>query len=136
MIDRFATGFHPFVIPFLVGMFFVLGYCLFGMIRILWELPRKDRRHFLLSLITPKTAWKNIKDIFLNCLIHVKLWRRNPVLGYMHSSIAFGWFMLIVLGHLEVIFFLPERIRFFYYPIFFNFFVAEGESTIQGAVFM
>ena len=83
MIDRFATGFHPFVIPFLVGMFFVLGYCLFGMIRILWELPRKDRRHFLLSLITPKTAWKNLKDIFLNCLIHVRLWKRNPVLGML-----------------------------------------------------
>lgn len=134
MIERIASGFHPFVLPFLFGMLFVLGYCLYGFIRILVQLPHEDRRRFLISLLTPKTLWKNVKDIFLNCLLHVKLWQRNRTLGYMHSSIAFGWFMLIVLGHLEVMLFLPERIKFFYYPIFFNFFVAEGESTIQGAV--
>ena len=134
MTERFATGFHPFVLPFLFGMIFVLGYCLYGAIRILVQLPREDRRKFLISLVTPATAWKNVKDIFLNCLLHVKLWKRNRVLGYMHSSIAFGWFMIILLGHIEVMLFLPHRIRLFYYPIFFNFFVAEGESTIQGAV--
>ena len=134
MTERFATGFHPFVLPFLFGMIFVLGYCLYGAIRILVQLPREDRRKFLISLVTPATAWKNVKDIFLNCLLHVKLWKRNRMLGYMHSSIAFGWFMIILLGHIEVMLFLPHRIRLFYYPIFFNFFVAEGESTIQGAV--
>ncbi|MBR0301361.1 MAG: (Fe-S)-binding protein [Bacteroidales bacterium] len=134
IIDRFTSGFHPFVLPFLFGMIFVLGYCVYGIIRILFQLPRDDRRKFLISLVTPKTLWKNIKDIFLNCLLHVKLWKRNKVLGYMHSSIAFGWFMIILLGHIEVMLFLPHRIRFFYYPIFFNFFVAETETTIQGAV--
>lgn len=118
----------------MVGMVFVLGYCLYGMIHVYFELPHKDRRKLLISLITPRTAWKNVKDIFLNCLLHVKLWKRNPVLGYMHSSIAFGWFMIIVLGHLEVMLFLPDRVHLLYYPIFFNYFVAETESTIQGAV--
>ena len=100
----------------------------------LFQLPGEDRKRFLLSLVTPKTAWKNIRDIFLNCLLHVKLWKRNRVLGYMHSSIAFGWFMIILLGHIEVMLFLPERIHLFYYPIFFNFFVAEADSTIQGSL--
>ena len=126
--------FHPFVIPFCAGMAFVLGYCFFGMIHILFQLPRRDRRHFLLSLVNPKTAWKNIRDIFLNCLIHVKLWKRNPLLGYMHSSIAFGWFMLILLGHVEVLLYAPGHLSKFYYPIFFNFFVAKSEETIGGAV--
>ena len=134
MRETLASGFDPFVLPFMIGMIFVLSYCLLGMVRILFELPGKDRRRFLLSLVNPVTAWKNIKDIFLNCLLHVKLWKRNKVLGYMHSSIAFGWFMLIVLGHIEVWLFLPHRIRLLYYPIFFNFFVAETESTVQGAV--
>lgn len=134
MRERFASGFDPFVLPFLAGMVFVLGYCLFGIIRITLQLPRADRRKFLLSLITPATALKNIWDIFANCLLHVKLWKRNKVLGFMHSSIAFGWFMLIVLGHLEVILYCPDRIHLFYYPIFFNYFVAENESTIGGAV--
>ena len=136
MRERFADAFHPFVLPFLVGIFFVLGYCLVGMIRVIAQLPRADRKRFLLSLITPKYIWMNVRDIFLNCLIHVKLWKRNKVLGYMHSSIAFGWFMLIVLGHLEVMLFVPHRIRFFYYPIFFNYFVAETEQTLPGSLLM
>ena len=136
MRERFASGFDPFVIPFVIGMAFVLGYCLIAMIRVICQLPKADRKRFLLSLITPKYIWMNLRDIFLNCLIHVKLWKRNKVLGYMHSSIAFGWFMLIVLGHLEVMLFVPERIHLFYYPIFFNYFVAETEQTLQGALLM
>lgn len=134
MIDRIASGFHPFVLPFLAGMFFVFGYCIYGVIKILVQLPRADRLQFYRSLVTPATAVKNVKDIFLNCLLHVKLWKRNPMLGFMHSSIAFGWFMLIVLGHVEVFLFVPERIKFFYYPIFFNYFVAEADSTVKGSV--
>ena len=134
MRERFATGFDPFVLPFLIGMVFVLGYCLFGIFRILYQLPKDDRRRFLVSLITPRTALKNVWDIFCNCLLHVKLWKRNKFLGFMHSSIAFGWFMIILLGHLEVFIYCPERVHLFYYPIFFNYFVAENESTIGGAV--
>jgi Fe-S oxidoreductase len=136
MRERFASGFDPFVIPFVIGMIFVLGYCLIAMVRVVCQLPKADRKRFLLSLITPKYIWMNVRDIFLNCLIHVKLWKRNKVLGYMHSSIAFGWFMLIVLGHLEVMLFVPQRIHLFYYPIFFNYFVAETEQTLQGALLM
>lgn len=135
MTERIASGFHPFVLPFLVGMAFVLCYCIFSAIRVLCQLPAEDRRHFYKSLVTPSTFVKNIKDIFLNCLIHVKLWKRSKMLGFMHSSIAFGWFMLIVLGHLEVLFFLPDRLSTFYYPIFFNYFVAENNASIGGKLF-
>ena len=134
MIDRIPSGFHPFVIPFLVGMAFVLLYCFGAMIRILFELSWKDRNKFFLSLINPKIIYKNIKDIFLNCLIHVQLWKRNKLFGYMHSSIAFGWFMLIVLGHLEVLLFVPGRKHLLYYPIFFNYFVAEDNVTLHGTL--
>ena len=134
MIDRIPSGFHPFVLPFLAGMFFVFGYCIYGVIKILVQLPREDRRRFFLSLVTPTTALKNVKDIFCDCLLHVKLWKRNKLLGYMHSSIAFGWFMLIVLGHVEVFLFVPHRIKFFYYPIFFNYFVAEADQTVHGSL--
>ena len=134
MIDRFASGFDPFVIPFLIGMAFVLGYCIIGAIRLILQLDAGDKKRFFISLITPKTIWKNIKDLFLNCLIHVKLWKRNKMLGFMHSSIAFGWFMLILLGHIECFIYMPHRVKLFYYPIFFNYFVAENETTIGGSV--
>lgn len=133
--DRIANGFSPFVIPFMVGMAFVLGYCIIGMVRLFLQLPGEDRKKFLVSLITPSTMLKNVRNLFLDCLFHVKLWKRKPLLGYMHSSIAFGWFMIILLGHIEVALFLPHRLKTFYYPIFFNYFVAEEGRTLKGSVF-
>lgn len=130
--------FDPFVLPFVLGMSFVLLYCFIGMIRIIWQLPKEDRRKFGRSLITPKIAWKNIKDLFNDCLFHVKIWKRKPLLGYMHSSIAFGWFMIIIIGHIESIMLSPLRgmelplmqklASNLYLPIFFRFFAVEELS--------
>lgn len=135
MRERFLTGYNDFVLPFVCGMLFVLAYCLIGMIRIIMQLPGEDRKKFFISLVTPKTLVKNIKDIFLKCLIHVDLWKRNKLLGYMHSSIAFGWFMLILVGHIEVFLYTSNLgAKALYYPIFFRYFVAETESTMKGSL--
>ena len=135
MRERFLTGYNEFVLPFVCGMLFVLIYCLVGMIRIIMQLPAQDRKRFFISLVTPKTMAKNIKDIFLKCLIHVDLWKRNKLLGYMHSSIAFGWFMLILVGHIEVLLYTSNLgAKALYYPIFFRYFVAETESTMKGSL--
>ena len=127
--------FHPFVLPFVLGMAFVLTYCLVGLIRVISQLPKDDRKKFWRSLVTPKTAWANIRDLFGDCLFHVKIWKRNPVLGYMHSSIAFGWFMIIVIGHIMLFTLKPLQnidvqgfegmFTNFYYPIFFKYFAEE-----------
>jgi len=132
MRERFLTGYNNFVLPFVIGMLFILIYCIIGMSRILLQLSGEDRKRFFISLVTPKTAWKNIKDIFCKCLLHVDIWKRNKLLGYMHSSIAFGWFMLIVIGHIEVFLYVPHRAKLFYFPIFFRYFVAETDSTLGG----
>ena len=130
--------FDPFVLPFVIGMTFVLLYCLIGMIRIIWQLPKEDRRRFGRSLITPQTLWKDVKDLFNDCLFHVKIWKRKPLLGYMHSSIAFGWFMIIIIGHMEAVAFSPLRdmsVPFWekmasnlYLPIFLRYFAIEDLS--------
>ena len=116
-------------------MTFVLLYCLVSLIKVLLQLTPADRRKFALSLITPTTILKNIRDLFRDCLFHVKLWKRNRVLGYMHSSIAFGWFMIIVIGHIETILYIPERLHKLYYPIFFRYFMEEQNTTLQGSFF-
>ena len=136
--------FDPFVLPFVIGTTFVLMYCFIGMIRIIWQLPKKDRRKFGLSLITPKTLWKNIKDLFGDCLFHVKIWKRKPLIGYMHSAIAFGWFMIIIVGHFETVAFSPLRgvempfmqklMSNLYLPIFFRYFAIEG-LTLKAQIF-
>ena len=127
--------FHPFVLPFVLGMAFVLTYCLVGLIRVISQLPKDDRKKFWRSLVTPKTAWANIRDLFGDCLFHVKIWKRNPVLGYMHTAIAFGWFMIIVIGHVMLFTLKPLQgveveglqgmFTNFYYPIFFKYFAEE-----------
>lgn len=132
MKDLYPSGFNSFVTPFLIGMIFVLCWCLFGAVRVIWELPKEDRKKFFLSFLNPKVMVKNIKDWFCDCLFHIKLWKRNKLLGYMHSSIAFGWFMIIVIGHIEVFLFMPERIHRLWYPIFFRYFVAVSENTMEG----
>lgn len=135
--------FDPFVLPFVLGMSFVLLYCFIGMIRIIWQLPKEDRRKFGRSLITPKLAWKNIKDLFGDCLFHVKIWKRKPLLGYMHSSIAFGWFMIIVIGHIEAFAlspfkgvelpFMQKMMSNLYLTIFFRYFSLE-ELTLKAQI--
>lgn len=135
MRERFLIGFDPFVLPFLLGMAFVLIYCIIGLIRVILQLPKADRRKLAASLFVPVNALRNIRDMFLDCLIHVKLWKRNPKLGYMHSSIAFGWFMLIVLGHVETFIYVPGKAGLFYYPIFFRYFMQMENYSLRGSFF-
>lgn len=134
MKDLYPSGFNSFVTPFMIGMIFVFCWCLAGAFRVIWELPQEDRKKFFLSFLNPKIMAKNVKDWFCDCLFHVKLWKRNRLLGYMHSSIAFGWFMLIVIGHIEVFLYMPERIHRLWYPIFFRYFVAVSENTMEGSL--
>ncbi len=135
MREIYLSGYNNFVLPFMIGMIFVLSWCVIGTVRIIFQLSREDRKKFFLSLINPKIMAKNVKDWFCDCLFHVKLWKRNKLLGYMHSSIAFGWFMLIVIGHIEVFLYTPGRIHQVWYPIFFRYFVAVTDSTMKGSFF-
>jgi Fe-S oxidoreductase len=64
-------------------------------------------------------------EIFMESLIHRKMWKRNPLLGYMHMSFALGWFLLIVAGNLESRIYSKVHINPPYYPIFLKFFVAD-----------
>ncbi len=135
MKERILAAYDPFVLPFVFGISFVIGYCLLALFKVLVQLSPADRRKFALSLITPSAILKNLRDLFCDCLLHVKLWKRNKVLGYMHSSIAFGWFMIIVIGHIETVLYIPERLHKLYYPIFFRFFMEEQKQTLQGSFF-
>ncbi len=135
MREIILSGYSDFIIPFMIGMIFVLSWCGIGAVRIILQLTPADRKKFFLSLLNPKIMAKNVRDWFCDCLFHVKLWKRNKLLGYMHSSIAFGWFMLILIGHLEVMIYVPERAHRIWYPIFFRYFVAVTDSTMKGSFF-
>ena len=141
VIDRIPSGYSHFVIPFTIGITFMLCWIGVGCVRLLAAIPKSDRIKFWKSLIIPKTIIKNLKDLFGDCLFHVKIWQRKPLLGYMHSAIAFGWFMIIILGHIEVALFVPARLNVtrggLFYPIFYRYFVwmNPGHTTLRGSLF-
>ena len=136
MRERIAGGYDDFVLPFMLGMAFIFIYLLIAIIRLFTHIPPQDRVKFFKSLVNPTIMFKNLKDIIYDCLLHVKIFKRNIVLGYMHASIAFGWFMLIVIGHIEVALYVPQRNGILYYPVFFRYFVKQvGDVTLKGAFF-
>lgn len=135
MEERIAGGYSNFILPFMIGIVFLLVYLFIGIIRLFKHIPPKDRKKLLLSFINPTIMYKNFRDIVADCLLHIKIFKRNALLGYMHMSIAFGWFMLIVIGHIEVALYVPHRNGSLYYPVFFRYFVShEGDTTLRGAL--
>ncbi len=58
----------------------------------------------------------------MEALLHRRIFKKNIILGYMHSSFALGWFLLIVFGALEVSINGGPKSNHFYEPIFYKFF--------------
>lgn len=134
MHERFANAYDPFVIPYMIGFVFVIAYLIVALCYVVKSLPMSDKKKMVKHLFSYK-IFITVKDIFADCLLHVKIWKKNKMLGYMHASIAFGWFMLIVVGHIEIFFYAPHRVNLPYYPIFFRYFMMETETTVGGSVF-
>ncbi|MEG1718362.1 MAG: (Fe-S)-binding protein [Bacteroidales bacterium] len=132
MHERYS--YDPFVIPYMIGLIFVLGYLIVSVVTVFKNLPIRDKKKMLQCLFSYR-IFIVIKDVFLDCILHVKIWKKNKLLGYMHSSIAFGWLMLIIIGHVEIFFYAPHRINLPYYPIFFRYFMMKTETTLGGSVF-
>jgi Fe-S oxidoreductase len=113
--------FDWFVLPFSAGLLFVLGYIsikFFLWIKSLSNTEKADLRNYFFS----RNVFSSINEIFFESLLHRKLFRKNPLLGYMHMSLAFGWLSLIVLGNIEIKFFSEYTINFPYVPIFLRYF--------------
>ena len=92
--------FEPFTLPFVVGSLFMFAVIVIKWSFWLMRLPRVDRVKIRRGLFTRHTllgAWEVVRE----SLLHVRIFRTNPVLGYMHASLAFGWFLLIVVGWIE-----------------------------------
>lgn len=118
--------FDVFVIPFLLGTLFLMVYLAVTYIRWFIQIPTEDKRKIWVNLFTFKTL-KSIWECITECLIHRRIFKVNPRLGYMHASLAFGWFMLIVIGKAEASFYAGTIFEPFYLPIFFKYFVLSHQ---------
>ncbi|MBP8790994.1 MAG: (Fe-S)-binding protein [Breznakibacter sp.] len=113
--------FSWFVLPFALGFVYLLGWLTVLLFRVWRSMPIDQRRLVFRGLFSVKTI-KAVAEIFNEVLLHRKIFAINPLLGWMHFSFAFGWFMLIVLGKIETLLFTGDGMNPVWYPLFFKFF--------------
>ncbi len=118
-------NFNLFVLPFFLGLIYVVGTIGKNWYRWIKALPPIDKVRFMAGIRHPGQILSALKEVFLEGLIHRRMWRRNPLLGYMHMSFALGWFLLIVLGNIESRFYSGTHLNAPYYPIFLKFFIHD-----------
>ena len=114
--------FPLFVIPFLAGLLFISVWLLLLFLKWIAELKRVSFVKLGKNFFTVKTLHA-IGEVFMESLLHRKLFRKNPLLGYMHMCFAFGWFLIILIGKLEVIAYSGKITARPYVAIFFKHFV-------------
>lgn len=69
---------------------------------------RADKKRILFGLPTRRTL-AAVWEVISESLLHRRIFKVNPLLGYMHMSLAFGWFLLIAVGWIETIAYLGFR---------------------------
>ena len=114
--------FAKFCIPFIVGAVVMFAVVLVKYFSWLRNLPKSDLKLIAKGLFTSRSiaaAWEVVSE----SLLHRRIFRVNPRLGYMHMSLAFGWFLLIAVGWIETVAYLG----FTWVPlqghVFFKYFV-------------
>ncbi len=120
--------FDIFVIPFNIGIYFILIYSVARCIIWFRDLSRQDKLRLQRGFFG-RAFGQSLKEIFLESLIHRKILKSNFRLGYMHMSLAFGWFLLILFGTVEADIFGAKHLNPPYKAIFFRFFNPEHGRT-------
>jgi Fe-S oxidoreductase len=118
-------NFNLFVLPFFLGLIYVVMAIGNSWYRWIKALPTIDKLKLINGIRHPGQVLSALKEIFLEGLIHRRMWKRNPLLGYMHMSFALGWFLLIVFGNIESRFYSGVHLNAPYYPIFLKFFIHD-----------
>ena len=109
------------ILPFTLGLIYLLGILGYRFIKWVRGLSKLDKLRLMQSLKS-KRVLRSVKEAFNEGLLHHKIFLKNPVLGYMHMSLAFGWFLLIVVGHAEAMVARQSLAIPFHLAVFFRYF--------------
>lgn len=125
--------FDIFIIPFEIGLYFILLYSVVRCVIWFRDLSRQDKLRLQRGFFG-KAFGRSLREIFMESLIHRRILKSNFRLGYMHMSLAFGWFLLILFGTIEADVFGEKHLNPPYKAIFFRFFNPEhGRSGFEAA---
>jgi Fe-S oxidoreductase len=116
--------FDSFVLPFTIGLVFLLGYLAVKYAGWFLQIEPSERTKVTKGFFSKRILFA-LKEIVFESLLHRKIFLKSRLLGFMHMSLAFGWFLLIAVGNLESRMFEPAAMNLPYVPIFFKFFHAN-----------
>ncbi len=122
-----------FVLPFAIGVAVLFTVVLYKYVRWFVRLPATDRALVRHGIFTRRTI-DAVGEVFMESLLHRRIWRINPLLGYMHMSLAFGWFLLIAVGWVEASLHLSGEIIPLHAHVFFKFFAPEADYGVVGGI--
>lgn len=123
-----------FVLPFTIGINILIVFLIVRYTRWIRRFPQEDRKRIRKGLFSMKTLRAG-KEIFLECLVHRKVYRTSPFLGYMHMCFGLGWFLLIVVGKIESTVYHTTAFNPPYFAIFFRYFHPANETFPYSNVF-
>lgn len=123
-----------FVLPFTIGLNVLIIFLIVKYIIWIRTFSRQEKKLILKGMFSVKTL-KAIKETFLESLVHHKIFRTNPFLGYMHMCFALGWFLLIVMGKTESMVYHTSALNPPYFAIFFRYFHPANETFPYSNVF-
>ena len=112
-----------FVVPFTVGVIVLFTVVIYKYVRWFVKLPRTDKSLVWHGLFT-RSTFDACVEVVSESLLHRKI---NPILGYMHMSLAFGWFLLIAVGWLEASMQLSGIVPL-HAHVFYKFFAEPGAN--------
>lgn len=116
--------FDLFVLPFFLGLIFLLVVLILKYSRWIALIDKSGRRKIgygLISIQLFPATWEVISE----GLFHRRMYKQDKLLGYMHMSFALGWFLLILMGNFESRIYSGTHLNPPYYPIFLKFFVHD-----------
>lgn len=118
--------FDPFVLPFAIGLYTLLIIFITKVFDWIKHLSSEDKKKLGKGILSWK-VFSVIKEIIIESLLHRKIFRVKFLLGYMHMSLAFGWFLLILFGTIESKYYSKKIFDQPWEPIFFKYF--EHDTT-------
>jgi len=128
-------NFDPFVLPFFLGLLFMGAILIWKYIVWMETIPVSDRRIMLRNIFTVR-SFRAFKEAVMEGLLHRRIFKINRMLGYMHASLATGWFLLIVIGTIESKYGHKDVFNMPWDPIFFNYFEPNKHGIEYGKFFV
>lgn len=126
--------YDPFVLPFTIGITTLLVYLIIRYTRWIRSFSPEDKRTIRKNIFSLKTL-KAVREVFLESLVHHRIYRIHPFLGYMHMCFGLGWFLLIVIGKTESMVYHTSILNPPYFAIFFRYFHPAQETFPYSEIF-